>query len=124
MVSVRHGTTDLLGVSRCFYHVTCPGDERKPIFRDNADNAFIESFNGKFRDECLNEHWFINVSDAQEKIGIWRDAYNHERPHSSLNHLSPYEFIKEHDSNLQEQRLNPNMAHTLGYDQHEGLGLK
>ena len=79
-----------------------------------SDNAFIESFNGKFRDECLNEHWFINVSDTQEKIGICRDAHNHERPHSSLNQLSPYEFIKEHDSNLQEQRLNSNMAHTLG----------
>lgn len=43
-----------------------------------SDNAFIESFNGKVRDECLNEHWFINVSDAQEKIGAWREAYNRE----------------------------------------------
>lgn len=79
-----------------------------------SDNAFIESFNGKLRDECLNEHWFVNVSDAQEKIGAWRDIYNRERPHSSLNNLSPYEFIKEHHINLQEHRLNSNMAHTLG----------
>jgi putative transposase len=76
-----------------------------------SDNAFIESFNGKVRDECLNEHWFINVSDAQEKIGAWREAYNQERPHSSLNNLSPYEFIKEHYMN---QGLNLNMAHITG----------
>jgi putative transposase len=79
-----------------------------------SDNAFIESFNGKLRDECLNEHWFINVSDAQEKIGTWRDTYNRERPHSSLNDLSPYEFMKEHYITLQEQGLNFDMAHTLG----------
>jgi putative transposase len=76
-----------------------------------SDNAFIESFNGKVRDECLNEHWFINVSDAQEKIGAWREAYNQERPHSSLNNLSPHEFIKEHYMN---QGLNLNMAHITG----------
>jgi putative transposase len=76
-----------------------------------SDNAFIESFNGKVRDECLNEHWFINVSDAQEKIGAWREAYNQERPHSSLNNLSPHEFIKEHYMN---KGLNLNMAHITG----------
>lgn len=62
----------------------------------------------------MNEHLFINVSDAQKKIAVWRNAYNRERPHSSLNNLSPYEFIKEHYTHFQEQRLNLDMAHTLG----------
>ena len=57
-------------------------------------NAFVESFNGKFRDECLNEEWFVTIKDARNKIEIWRNEYNTERPHSSLNGLSPYEFIE------------------------------
>ena len=48
------------------------------------ENGFIESFNGKFRDECLNENWFINVGDALEKIETWRCDYNQVRPHSAL----------------------------------------
>lgn len=54
-----------------------------------SDNAFIESFNGKLRDECLNEHWFAHVRDAQEKIESWRQLYNEVRPHSSLNDQTP-----------------------------------
>jgi len=61
----------------------------KPI-----ENAFIESFNGKFRDECLNENWFTSLKDAQEKIEAWRKEYNRERPHSSLGGKSPEEFLK------------------------------
>lgn len=56
-----------------------------------SETAFIESFNGKLRDECLNEHWFVNIIDAQEKIALWREACNQERPHSSLQNLSSYE---------------------------------
>lgn len=59
------------------------------------DNAYIESFNGKFRDECLNEHWFISLQDAQQKIETWRNLYNRQRPHSSLSGLTPYAFFKE-----------------------------
>lgn len=58
-----------------------------------TQNAFVESFNGKFRDECLNEEWFATIKDARNKIEVWRNEYNTERPHSSLNGLSPYEFI-------------------------------
>jgi len=47
-------------------------------------NAYIESFNGKFRDECLNEHWFLSMRHAREVIAAWRHEYNAERPHSSL----------------------------------------
>ncbi len=49
-----------------------------------TDNAVIESFNGRFRAECLNQHWFLSMTDAEEKITAWRHEYNEERPHSSL----------------------------------------
>jgi putative transposase len=79
-----------------------------------TDNAFIESFNGKFRDECLNEHWFLTLRHAREIIETWRLSYNNERPHSALNFLTPYEYLKEQKIPLQEQRLNLNMAYTMG----------
>ena len=60
-----------------------------------TDNAFIESFNGSFRDECLNINWFLSLSDAREKIEIWRCDYNEYRPHSSLGDIPPKEFAKQ-----------------------------
>ena len=54
-----------------------------------TDNPYIESFNGSFRDECLNAHWFLSLTDAQEKIEHWRQEYNGFRPHSSLQNLTP-----------------------------------
>ena len=51
------------------------------------ENAYIESFNGKFRDECLNEHWFVTMAQARRVIETWRIEYNTERPHSSLGDL-------------------------------------
>ncbi|EDV4224365.1 IS3 family transposase [Salmonella enterica subsp. enterica] len=59
-----------------------------------TDNPFIESFNGSLRDECLNIHWFLSLEDAQEKTDNWRREYNHERMHSSLNDMTPAEFIR------------------------------
>jgi putative transposase len=56
------------------------------------ENAYIESFNGKFRDECLNEHWFISLAHARSVIEAWRIEYNTERPHSSLGNRTPQEF--------------------------------
>jgi putative transposase len=56
------------------------------------ENAYIESFEGKFRDECLNEHWFITVARARSIIEAWRIEYNTERPHSSLGNRTPYEL--------------------------------
>jgi len=61
-----------------------------------TDNAFLESFNGSLRDECLNVHWFLSLEDTQEKIEHWRHEYNHFRPHSSLNNLTPAEFVRSH----------------------------
>ena len=49
-----------------------------------TDNAFIESFNGSVRAECLNENWFLSLADAKEKIEAWRVDYNEQRPHSAL----------------------------------------
>ena len=57
-----------------------------------TDNTFIESFNGRFRLECLNEHWFLSLEDAKEKIESWRQDYNKNRPHSSLGNIPPAEF--------------------------------
>jgi len=57
-------------------------------------SALIEAFNSRFRQECLNEHWFLSVADAQEKIEAWRKHYNAERPHSSLGNLAPEDFAR------------------------------
>jgi putative transposase len=59
------------------------------------ENAYIESFNGKFRDECLNEHWFLSLAHARSVIGAWCIEYNTERPHSSLGNRTPQEFACE-----------------------------
>lgn len=67
-------------------HFIKPG---KPV-----ENAYIESFNGKFRDECLNENWFLSLDDAREKIDAYRRDYNEVRPHSSLDNQTPREFIR------------------------------
>jgi putative transposase len=55
-------------------------------------NAFVESFNGRFRDECLNQHWFTSLADARTQIEAWRTDYNARRPHSALGHRTPHEF--------------------------------
>ena len=56
------------------------------------ENGYIESFNGKFRDECLNENWFLDLADARRKIDDWKWDYNHVRPHSALGYQTPMEF--------------------------------
>ena len=62
-------------------------------------NAFIESFNGRFRDECLNDHWFTSLAQARILIAAWRRDYNEQRPHSALGYLSPAEFAARHRVN-------------------------
>jgi len=57
-----------------------------------TDNGFIESFNGRLRDECLDTHWFLSLEDARSKIEAWRRDYNASRPHSALGQLTPLEF--------------------------------
>jgi putative transposase len=69
---------------RLGWHYIEPG---KPV-----QNAFIESFNSKLRDECLNEHVFLSLAEARQTIEAWRYDYNHLRPHGSLGALTPNEF--------------------------------
>lgn len=61
----------------------------KPI-----ENAYVESFNGRFRDECLNQHWFVDLEDARHIIAAWRNDYNHTRPHSALGNQPPAVFAE------------------------------
>jgi putative transposase len=65
-----------------------------------VDNAYMESFNARLRDECLNQHWFLTIGHAQQVIEEWRRDYNQARPHSSLGGLTPHEFLR-----LKEQKL-------------------
>ena len=58
-------------------------------------NAYIESFNGRFRDECLNEHWFTSLAHAQAIIETWRREYNEERPKKGLGGLTPVLYAKQ-----------------------------
>ena len=62
-----------------------------------VENAYIESFNGKFRDECLNSNFFLNLRHAKALIAKWKDDYNTKRPHSSLGNLTPQEFSPKTD---------------------------
>lgn len=62
----------------------------------STQNAYIEPFNGKFRNECLNEHWFTTLARARTVIAARRQDYNEQRPHSALNHLAPSEFAAKH----------------------------
>lgn len=62
-----------------------------------AQNPYVESFNGKFRDECLNENLFFDLRDARTKIETWRRDYNHVRPHKSLRQETPVAFAHNHE---------------------------
>lgn len=68
-------------------HYIAPG---KPM-----QSEFVESFNGRLRDECFNEHLFPSYDEARRIINAWRNDYNHARPHSSLNGLTPSEFADQ-----------------------------
>lgn len=81
-------------------HFIRPG---KPV-----ENAYIESFNGRFRDECLNENIFRSIDEARKIIETWRIDYNRHRPHSSLGNLTPEEFAKL-DRVRQTEPRNPNL---------------
>jgi len=58
-------------------------------------NAFVESFNGSFRDECLNESLFTTLAEARTIIQEWKEDYNEQRPHSSLGNLTPCEYVRK-----------------------------
>ncbi len=83
-----------------------------------TDNPFIESFNGSFRDECLNTHWFLSLEDAYEKISGWVAEYNHYRPHSSLNGKTPAEVVDEQLIKQSKERKEKNVPKV---PLHEGM---
>ena len=68
-------------------------DRGKPV-----QNAYIESFNGRFRDECLNQHWFLTLDEARRLIEEWRVDYNEFRPHSSLGGMTPEEYSRKFEN--------------------------
>jgi len=68
-----------------------------------TENAYVESFQGRFRDECLNENYFLDLEEAKNKIEEWRIEYNTFRPHSSLDYKTPEEFMKQ----CEQEQLNP-----------------
>lgn len=77
------------------------------------ENGYIESFHGKFREECLNEHWFLTLDDARETIEAWRIDYNQVRPHSALGYLTPEEFATGY-ANVESKNRFPH-SHSLDY---------
>lgn len=76
-------------------------------------NGYIESFNGKFRDECLNEHWFETLPQARTTIADWRQDYNEVRPHSSCKRMSPAKFAalhRQHKNEANQQQQNEEIS--------------
>ena len=68
-----------------------------------VENAYIESFNGRFRDECLNENWFVTMAQARRVIEKWRIEYNEYRPHSSLGYQTPVRYASALGSRIEEK---------------------
>ena len=69
-----------------------------------TDNAYIESFNGRLREECLNVHWFEDLTDARAKLQGWKQEYNEERPHRSLKNLTPLQYKAQWHQQRSENR--------------------
>ncbi len=96
------------GVQLCFIR---PG---RPV-----ENGFIESFNGRLRDECLNVEWFTSLDDARKKLAAWRDHYNHRRPHSALDDRSPAGFASLHG--IRPTRFALSAPHTANGEPRQGF---
>ena len=93
-ITVDHGTEfQSRALEDCAYRRGVQLDFIRP--GRPVENAFIESFNGRLRDGCLNVHQFASLAEAQAIIEAWRMDYNHRRPHSSLGHLTPDEFFAQ-----------------------------
>jgi putative transposase len=80
-------------------------DPGKPV-----QNAFIESFNGKLRDECLNQHWFVSLEEAGRIIESWRLDYNTARPHSSLGYMTPEAFKLSFEQKIENDKMNRKLS--------------
>ena len=75
-----------------------------------VQNAFIESFNGKLRDECLNQYWFVSLEEARRIIKSWRMDYNTTRPHSSLGYMTPEAFRLSFEQKLEYDKMNQELS--------------
>ncbi len=76
-----------------------------------TNNATVESFNGRLRQECLNENWFLSLTDAEQKIETWRTFYNQVRPHSALGWSTPADYAQKHAiSGHLEPQLEPDFS--------------
>ncbi len=75
-----------------------------------VQNAFIESFNGKLRDECLNQHWFVSLEEARRIIESWRLDYNTARPHSSLGYMTPEAFRLTFEQKIENDKMNRKLS--------------
>jgi putative transposase len=78
------------------FHSSRPASPGQPV-----ENAFIESFNGRLRDECLNVEWFSSLEDARQKVAKFREHYNQQRPHSALADRTPAAFAALHKEALE-----------------------
>ena len=79
-----------------------------------TQNGFVESFNGRVREECLNQHWFRTLDEARRVLASWREDYNHERPHTSLDGMAPIEFLHGEEKALGPSPLRPLPLHVGG----------
>ena len=75
-----------------------------------TQNAYIESFNGKFRDECLNEQWFETLHQARQEISRWRRDYNEVRPHSAIGRIPPAQFAAVHRQHAGDALQSPEVS--------------
>ena len=81
------------GVDRRAYWNKAELDFSRPGRRE--DNVLVEAFHSRFRQECLNQHWFLSLDDARAKIEAWRGGYNETRPHGSLGWATPAEYARQ-----------------------------
>lgn len=84
-----------------------------------SDNALVEAFNSRFRQECLNQHWFLPLEDAKAKLSAWKREYNTERPHSSLGYRTPVRVSQNQPMKTQSQhktmqKTNPDFGPATG----------
>lgn len=117
MVIVSDNGTELTSSAvnnRLAWHYIQPG---KPM-----RNAYVESFNSKLRDECLNEHVFTGLAEARQIINAWRHDYNYLRPHSSLRALTPTEFAAQQGDGPPEQVWG-SMDRPLAPPPHQGQNI-
>ena len=97
-VGLRPIPCDSVELTTLCYSRACSESLRHAAFTSRpgklTDNAFIESFNGRLREECLNQHWFSSLDEARRLTKAGREDYNRVRPHGALGHRTPLEFAR------------------------------